>query len=236
LTSPSPIHIRPSGPLAADALLPGDPGRALSLAQALLEAPRMTNHHRGLWGYTGETPGGHHLTIQATGMGGPSAAIVLQELAGLGIERAVRVGTCGALAGGGGLGGPALGDLVVAEAAICADGTSVALGADGRAEADSKLTAALGREAGVEPALIASTDLFYEPKPERAAAWVAQGAVAAEMEAATLFTVGERLGVAVGCVLAVSDLVAGERKRIGDEELAEAALRMGEAAAAALAG
>ena len=49
------------------------------LAQALLEAPRMFNHHRGLWGYTGAASDGEPLTIQATGMGGPSAAIVLQE-------------------------------------------------------------------------------------------------------------------------------------------------------------
>ena len=54
----------------------------------------MSNHARGLWGYTGETPGGEPLTIQATGMGAPSAAIVLEDLAGLGIRRVIRVGTC----------------------------------------------------------------------------------------------------------------------------------------------
>src|SRR5206468_9102696 len=82
---------------ADDVLLPGDPGRALALAQQLLTEPRMSNHARGLWGYTGETPGGHPLSIQATGMGGPSAAIVLHELAELGVRRAIRVGTCGAI-------------------------------------------------------------------------------------------------------------------------------------------
>ena len=44
----------------------------------------MFNHHRGLWGYTGTAPDGEPLTIQATGMGGPSAAIVLTELIALG--------------------------------------------------------------------------------------------------------------------------------------------------------
>ena len=73
----APIHLRPTAPLAERVLLPGDPGRALALAQSLLCEPRMFNHHRGLWGYTGAAPDGEPLTIQATGMGGPSAAIVL---------------------------------------------------------------------------------------------------------------------------------------------------------------
>ena len=75
-------------------LLPGDPGRALALAQVVLGDDRlMFNHHRGLWGYTGTAADGEPLTIQSTGMGGPSAAIVLEELAALGVRRAVRVGT-----------------------------------------------------------------------------------------------------------------------------------------------
>jgi len=57
------------------------------------------------------------------------------------------------------------------------------------------------------------------------------------MEAATLFTLGGRLGVATACVLAVSDTFeAGERRRISDEALAEAAARMGAAASSALEG
>ena len=53
----------------------------------------MFNHHRGLWGYTGTARAdGEPLTIQATGMGGPSAAIVLHELIALGARRAIRVG------------------------------------------------------------------------------------------------------------------------------------------------
>ena len=57
----------------------------------------MSNHARGLWGYTGRPPAGDELTIQSTGMGGPSAAVVLADLAELGVRRAVRVGTCAAL-------------------------------------------------------------------------------------------------------------------------------------------
>ena len=95
----------------------------------------MFNHHRGLWGYTGAASDGRPLTIQATGMGGPSAAIVLQELIALGARRVIRVGTCGAL-----VAGLELGSLVIAGEAICADGTSRALGAGARAAADGAIT------------------------------------------------------------------------------------------------
>ena len=66
----SPIHLRPAAELAERVLLPGDPHRALHVAQALLEKPLMFNHHRGLWGYSGTARDGEPLTIQSTGMGG----------------------------------------------------------------------------------------------------------------------------------------------------------------------
>ncbi|HEV2814376.1 MAG TPA: hypothetical protein VGW10_14065, partial [Solirubrobacteraceae bacterium] len=128
------IHLHPTAALAERVLLPGDPGRALLLAQELLTEPKMFNHNRGLWGYTGAAPDGEPLTIQSTGMGGPSAAIVLEELCDLGVKRAVRVGTCGALDGG-----LALGDLVVAREALCEDGTSRALGFEDRVAASPSL-------------------------------------------------------------------------------------------------
>src|SRR5271154_80643 len=131
----APLHLRPTAELAERVLLPGDPGRALALAQSLLQAPRMFNHHRGLWGYTGEARDGELVTIQSTGMGGPSSAIVLSELIALGAARAIRVGTCGAVSGG-----LALGDLVIARESICADGTSRALGAGERVSADGPLS------------------------------------------------------------------------------------------------
>jgi len=236
-----PHHLRPSTEYAQDALLPGDPGRALALAQQLLSEPRMSNHARGLWGYTGETPDGRSLSIQSTGMGGPSAAIVLQELAELGVKRAIRVGTCGALDADLGHGA-----LIVTGDALAEDAASRALGAGEVAEPDPDLT---GRVAGAleeapSPVRIVTTDLFYDdregdagPPRARAEAWLRRGAVAVEMEAATLFTLGGRLGVATACVLAVSDTFeAGERRRISDEALAEAAARMGAAASSALEG
>jgi DeoD family purine-nucleoside phosphorylase len=223
-----PLHIRPTAELAERLLLPGDPGRALALAQALLDEPRMFNHHRGLWGYTGVAPDGRPVTIQATGMGGPSAAIVLTELVALGARRAIRVGTCGALHPG-----LALGDLVVADAALCHDGTSRALGATGRVDADAALTRSLQHGAGdarVGP--VVSVDLFYEPQPVEHP----PGALAVEMEAAALFSVGASTGVATGCILAVSDTFGpdGARRRIDDHDLLAAAERMGRAALAAL--
>ena len=236
-----PHHLRPSTEYAQDALLPGDPGRALALAQQLLSKPRMSNHAWGLWGYTGETPDGRSLSIQSTGIGGPSAAIVLQELAELGVKRAIRVGTCGALDADLGHGA-----LIVAGDALAEDGASRALGAGEVAEPDPDLT---GRVAGAlegapSPVRIVTTDLFYDdgegdagPPRARAEAWLRHGAVAVEMEAATLFTLGGRLGVATACLLAVSDTFeAGERRRISDEALAEAAARMGAAAGRALEG
>ena len=133
LMATPPVHLRPNAEVAERVLLPGDPGRALRLAQHLLAVPmRVLNTNRGLWGYTGAAADGAPLTIQSTGMGGPSAAIVAEELIGLGARRLVRVGTCGALADGLGLG-----RLLVAGAALCEDGASRGLGAGERAQADA---------------------------------------------------------------------------------------------------
>lgn len=225
---PPAIHLRPTAPLAERVLLPGDPGRALMLAQALLEEPRMFNHHRGLWGYTGTAPDGLPCTIQATGMGGPSAAIVLSELIALGARRAVRVGTCGALAAG-----LELGELLIAREAICMDGTSRALGRTDRVAADASLTEALAVNAtGVRVGAVESVDLFYEDGRVRHDA----GALAVEMEAAALFAVGADAGIRVGCALTVTDTFGadGARTRIGETELLAAAERMGSVAVAAL--
>ena len=228
-----PVHIHPTTALAPRALLPGDPGRALALAQLLLLEPKMFNHNRGLWGYTGTAADGEPLTIQSTGMGGPSAAIVMEELCDLGLQRAIRVGTCRALAGD-----LALGDLVVVDTALAADGTSRALGAGERVAADGGLVAALRAAAGdgARTGVVASCDLFYDRDHRRVAGWADAGALAVEMEAATLLRVAELRGVPAGCLLAVSDVVEhGERRRIDPDALALAAERLGEVAAAVLA-
>jgi uridine phosphorylase len=228
------VHIRPTAPLAPRALLPGDPGRALLLAQLLTSQPKMFNHNRGLWGYTGIAADGEPLTIQSTGIGGPSAAIVLEELCDLGLACAIRVGTCGALADD-----LALGDLVIADTALAADGASRALGAAERVAADGGLVEALRVAGGnrVRVGVVATSDLFYDPDPTRARAWVREGALAVEMEAATLLRIGELRAVRVGCLLAVSDVfdAVGTRHRVDDDGLVRAGELLGTVAAAALA-
>jgi DeoD family purine-nucleoside phosphorylase len=225
------IHIHPTAPLAPRVLLPGDPGRALRLAQALLDSPAMFNHHRGLWGYTGRSADGDLLTIQSTGMGGPSAAIVIVELAELGARQLVRVGTCGALAPG-----LELGRLIVAREALPRDGTSTALGADDPVRGDPGLTQALLDAAGAEAArgAVVSTDLFYDLPDGEAEAWAEAGALAVEMETATLFALARRRGLEAASLLAVSDVMQPAHSRIGPDELMAAELRLGEVAAAAL--
>src|SRR5947209_8247367 len=115
----------------------------------------MFNHNRGLWGYSGAASDGAPLTIQSTGMGGPSAAIVIAELIMLGAERFVRVGTCGALDGK-----LVLGELLVAGEALAADGTSRALGVGDRATSSPELAHALRDAGGERTATVVSTDLF----------------------------------------------------------------------------
>jgi uridine phosphorylase len=225
-----PIHLRPAVEVAERVLLPGDPRRALVVAQALLEEPRMLNHARGLWGYTGRAPDGEPLTVQSTGMGGPSAAIVVEELIALGARRLVRIGTCGAL-----IDELELGDLLAARQVLPADGASAALGADGALRPDPALTEALVA-AGARPAMVVSTDLFYDPRAEAEPGWADRGAEAVEMEAATVLRLAALRGARAACALAVTDVPApGGMRRIEPEELGAAEVRLGEAAYAALA-
>jgi DeoD family purine-nucleoside phosphorylase len=229
VSAPATIHLRPHEEVAERVLLPGDPGRALRLAQLLLEQPRMLNHNRGLWGYSGVAEDGAPLTIQSTGMGGPSAAIVIEELIELGARRIVRVGTCGALAGG-----LELGTLLVADGVLAEDCTSRALGASGTLRPDPGLRDALAVAAPeAASGLVVSSDLFYDPDPARARGWAQAGALAVEMEAATLLAVCARHVVAAAVVLAVSDVVA-DGTRIGPEELERAETELGRAGLAAL--
>lgn len=193
----------------------------------------MFNHHRGLWGYSGPAHAdGQPLLIQSTGIGGPSASIVFEELILLGVRRAIRIGTCGALDPSLGLG-----DLVLATEAICEDGTSRALGSEERVRADTRLSALLQQSAAPRRSgAIVTTDLFYDCRAHEGR-WQAGGALAVEMEAAALFAVAARREVAVACLLVVSDVfpAPGVRKRVGDEDLLAAAEQMGAAAVAALA-
>jgi uridine phosphorylase len=217
-----PARLRPTGPIAADAVLVGDPGRALMLAQELLSEPKMSNHARGLWGYSGQTPTGAPLTIQATGMGGPSAALVLSDLAELGVRRAVRVGTCAAL-------DPSLrpGELLAIVEAHAWAGPG-----DPRGEPvapDPELSERLRHELGaaVRGATVASLDTLHPatgPAP-------ADASDAADMQTAALFARGRALGVALAAVLIVAETAAGA---LEDEAAELAAKAAGRSAALAL--
>jgi uridine phosphorylase len=228
---PGTIHLQPTAPLAERVLLPGDPGRALLLAQALLTEPKMFNHHRGLWGYSGAAADGRLLTIQSTGMGGPSTAIVIAELAELGATTLVRVGTCGALHES-----LALGELLVVTEALAVDGTSRALGAAERVAASPELLDGLLRAAGdgAPRGAVVSSDLFYDGAPGDEEGWRGDGALAVEMETATLFALAHRRGLRAGSVLIVSDIVLPARRRIEPDALRDAERRLGELALAGL--
>jgi purine-nucleoside phosphorylase len=226
-----PIHLHPTAPLAERVLLPGDPGRALRLAQSLLEAPAMFNHHRGLWGYTGTAPDGGPLTIQSTGMGGPSAAIVITELAELGARRLVRVGTCGALS-------PelSLGELLVATESISDDGASRALDPTGLLLPAPALLEDLLRagDGAARTGAVVSTDLFYDGPAGDQERWIAAGAIAVEMETATLLALAARRGLEAASLLLVTDLLLEGRTRIDPDSLRDGEQRLGELAVRAL--
>lgn len=220
-----PTRLKPTAPIAPQAILVGDPGRALFLAQELLEQPKMSNHARGLWGYGGCTSEGDELTIQATGMGGPSAALVLSDLAELGVERAVRVGTCVAF-------GPAalLGELLVVEEALAVPGSATSFGvAAGQAvapnqELQGRLRTALG--GGARAVSVASLDTM-PADPEAAG-----GAAAADMQTLATLATARRHSVAAAALLIVTETELGGS--LQEEDLEAIATRAGKAAAEAL--
>jgi uridine phosphorylase len=187
-------------------VLVGDPGRALLLAQELLAEPKMSNHARGLWGYSGRTPAGVALTIQSTGMGGPSAALVLADLAKLGVRRAIRVGTCAAVDSE-----LKPGELLVVDEAV---GTATGL-------PEAELTTRLKEALGGTGARVASLD---DPHAEPPA-----GVAATDMQTATLLSRARDLEIAGAAVLIVERAASGAR--IADELLEIAAKRAGQAAA-----
>jgi DeoD family purine-nucleoside phosphorylase len=227
-----PIHVRAEpGDYAEACLLPGDPLRAKYVAETFLEDAQQRNWERGMLGFTG-TYKGRPVSIQATGMGCPSAAIVIEELVQLGVKRLLRIGTCGGLQ-------PdlKLGDLIVAISAVPADATAQHLVREPHAPtADWELVHSavhsakeLGRTVRVGP--IVSSDLFYNPDEGQYERWSGRGILAVEMEAAVLFTLGALRNVQAGCLLTVSDVVVeGEFVRITDEEMKAAVDQMTELA------
>ena len=226
---PMPIHLRcEPGDYADAVLLPGDPLRAKYIAETFFSEVREVNHERGMLGYTG-TFEGKPISVQSSGMGCPSAAIVIEELIQLGVKRIVRVGTCGGLQAD-----MQLGDLVIAISAVPSDATIMTYtgGEPHAPTADFEVVHAAvhqakhdGQAVRVGPCVSSST--FYDPDTGRAQRWSDRGVLAVEMEAAALFTIAALRKISAGCLLTVSDIiVAGEFVRISDEELRAAVDRM----------
>lgn len=220
-----PARLHPTAPMAPDAILVGDPGRALLLAQGLIEKPKMSNHARGLWGYTGHTAAGDELTIQATGMGGPSAAIVVRDLTELGVERMVRVGTCAAFGAG-----ARAGELLLVEAVSATPGSaaSFGLGTGDTVSPDRPLSERLGTElgTGARAATVASLDTMPADAAE------AGEAVAVDMQTLAVLARARELDVAAAAILIVTEV--DSEKTLADEDLELAAKQAGKAAAKAL--
>ena len=191
------------------------------------------NRNRGLLGYTG-TLAGRPISVQSTGMGPPSMAIVTEELLRLGAHRLIRVGTTGALRAD-----LRLGDLIIATASSPTDGTPQTF-MDGKPyapAADFRLTHALVHAAErldvpfhVGP--IATIDIFshYHPDPQFVRPWRDGGALAVEMEASALFYLAASRGAQAACVGVVVDVDTGEESQehtyLSPDELAAAVERM----------
>jgi len=220
----SPVHVRAEpGDFAESVLLPGDPRRAQYIAENFLEDAKLVTEERGLLGYTGAYDG-NLVSVQTTGMGCPSAAIITEELIQLGVRNLLRVGTCGGYH-------PEmeLGDLVIATAATPQDGTvsSLTRGIPYAPAAHFDLVHAAYHAAESVASIrrpflgpIASADLFYDVEEDPQALWHSLGVLAVDMEASVIFTLAAMRGVRAGCLLTVSDAIGSDKvERIEDSAL-----------------
>ncbi|MGN1075303.1 MAG: uridine phosphorylase [Eubacteriales bacterium] len=207
-------------------ILPGDPGR-VPLIAARLENARPVAQNREFTTYTGSLSG-VPVSVTSTGIGGPSAAIALEELVSLGAHTFLRVGTCGGIARQ-----VCAGDLVAALSAVRQEGTSREYApAEYPASGDFSLLRALDDEARARglrchTGVVQSKDSFYgQHSPERMPvagellakweAWKRLGVLASEMETAALYTAAASLGVRCAAVFNV--LWNQERKKAGETE------------------
>ena len=200
------------GDLADVALLPGDPGRVDRIADACDEATTVAQNRE--YKLVNATYEGQALTICSTGIGCPSAAIAVGELDAVGVETVVRVGTTGALQSG-----IEIGDMVVATGAAKDEGTTRRYEADTvPAVPDYEVLSALvdsaeanGEDVHVGP--VATDDAFYAETEEYVERWEAAGLLAVEMEAAAIFSLARRKGMAAGAICTVDgNLVEGTQK------------------------
>ena len=194
-------------------ILPGDPGRCQAIAQ-YFEHPVHIRTNREYVTYTG-TLLGERVSVVSTGIGGPSAAIAMEELCNLGVHTFVRVGTCGGIKTE-----VQSGDVVVATGAVRMEGTSREYAPiEYPAVPDFQVTCALVRAAEelgypTHTGVVQCKDSFYgQHSPHRMPvhfdleqkweAWKRLGVLASEMESAALFTVAAARGVRCGSVFHV---------------------------------
>ncbi len=188
----------------------------------------MSNHARGLWGYYGSTPTGRPMTIQSTGMGGPSAALILSDLAQLGVRRAVRVGTCVGLDAS-----CTPGDLLLVREAIAVGGSAVALGIDPGATVTPSptLTERLLNELDGECRAVSIASFDAHPHDLS----IQPRIVAADMQTAPLLAQANAVGVEAAAMLIVTE-GAVDGGHIEKEDLEKLERRAGRGSAAVLSG
>lgn len=208
-----------AGDIGEYVILPGDPGRCAQIAQ-LLDSPVRVASNREFTTYTG-TLDGVKVSVTSTGIGGPSAAIALEELIHCGAHTFIRVGTSGGMQ-------PEIlgGDLVIATGAVRMDGTGTEYAPiEYPAVAHFDVIRALHQAASAagvrfHTGVVQCKDSFYgqhEPEhmpvsaelEQKWKAWLGCGALASEMESATLFIVAAVRRVRIGSIL----LVLGNQTR-----------------------
>ncbi|PSQ60573.1 uridine phosphorylase [Halobacteriales archaeon SW_7_71_33] len=212
------------GDLADVVLVPGDPGRVDRIAGHCSDVETVA--HNREYKLVNATYDGTPVSVCSTGIGSPSAAIAVEELAAVGVETVLRVGTTGALQSG-----IAIGDMVVPTAAAKNEGTTeryeaVEYPAVPSHDVLSALVDAAADDAGtVHVGPIVTDDAYYAETEAYVEDWEAAGLLSVEMEAASVFTVARRTGLRSGAICTVDgNLVEGTQKGETDgEELPEAA-------------
>ncbi|WP_226481070.1 nucleoside phosphorylase [Natrinema amylolyticum] len=213
------------GDLTDIALIPGDPGRVDRIADHCDESETITQNRE--YKIVNAAYEGRELTICSTGIGCPSAAIAIEEMANVGVETFVRVGTTGALQSG-----IEIGDMIVATGAAKNEGTTKRYeAAEYPAVPDYDVLSALvdaaeANDEAVHVGPIASDDAYYAETDEAVDDWEAAGMLAVEMEAAAVFSLARRKGLRAGAICTVDgNLVEGTQKGTDteDDELPEKA-------------
>lgn len=205
--------------IAETVLLPGDPLRARFVADNYLEDVRLVNEVRNMLGFTGIYKG-ERLSVMSSGMGSPSMSIYATELFQFfGVERIVRVGTCGSIHPD-----VNLGDLVVAMGAST-DSNMNRLrfnGHDFAAIANFDLLrnwveAAEAAKVKYTVANVLTSDTFYHLTNDIYDIASRLQIVAVEMEASVLYRIAAEQDKKALAVMTVSDHITREERLTADE-------------------